>query len=93
MREDDYTRDEAGARDHAAILGASEWIGGDQAPDTTPYCSVCQRGTGGYVCGPCARDAAAYESPAYWCPACKTPHYVGTPEDRCVDCGHEGPTP
>lgn len=31
-----------------------------------------------------------YESPAYWCPRCKTPHYVGEPEDRCTDCGYEG---
>jgi hypothetical protein len=34
-----------------------------------------------------------YESPAWWCIECKTPHYIGTPEDRCDDCGREGTTP
>jgi hypothetical protein len=29
-----------------------------------------------------------YESPAYWCPRCKSPDYVGEPENRC-DCGYE----
>jgi hypothetical protein len=36
MRPDTTSRDEAGAREHAAILGASEWIGGgggDQEPN------------------------------------------------------------
>lgn len=38
MREDTFTRDEQGAAEHAAILGASEHIGsdvGDQTADVT----------------------------------------------------------
>lgn len=38
-----------------------------------------------------AEDMAddGYVSPAYWCPACKTPDYVGVPENRCYSCGEE----
>jgi hypothetical protein len=34
--------------------------------------------------------ATTYRSPAYWCPSCETPKYIGTPEDRCDDCNYEG---
>jgi hypothetical protein len=58
MREDTYTRDEAGARDHAAALGASEHIGGsdDDSPgyDESRLCSRCENGHGGHVCAWCA---------------------------------------
>lgn len=35
------------------------------------------------------RTVNAYTSPAYWCPSCKSPDYVGEPEERCMDCGKE----
>jgi hypothetical protein len=34
---------------------------------------------------------SGYESPAWWCPSCKTPSYVGEPDERCDECGYEGP--
>lgn len=58
-REDTTSRDEHAARDAANTLGRSEWIGGGvEVHVPTPYCSVCQRGTSGFVCGPCGRDAS-----------------------------------
>ena len=35
------------------------------------------------------RDAEWW-APAYWCPECKTAHYIGSPEDECDNCGHQG---
>lgn len=59
MREDDFTTTEHAARDAANTLGRSEWIGGGgEEYVSTPYCSVCQRGTSGFVCGPCEREAS-----------------------------------
>lgn len=55
----DNSRTESDAAHFAAIAGASEHdADAIQPPVLTRYCSVCQRGTKGYVCGPCARDAA-----------------------------------
>lgn len=55
----DLSTTEAEARRNAAIAGASEHdADAIQPPVLTPYCSVCQRGTKDYVCGPCAREAA-----------------------------------
>lgn len=55
----DNSRTEHDAAHFAAIAGASEHVGGGfEVNVPTPYCSVCQRGTKDYVCGPCAREAA-----------------------------------
>ena len=75
MREDTHTTDEAGARDHAAALGAHEAITDDAPHVVTPFCSVCQRGTKGYVCGPCAREASSRPM-------------IGPVDTRCVWCQH-----
>lgn len=31
-----------------------------------------------------------YQSPAWWCIRCDTPHYVGGDDQRCDDCGWTG---
>lgn len=36
-----------------------------------------------------SEQSGRYQSPAWWCPRCKTPNFVGGPEDRCDDCGWE----
>ena len=56
----DTSRDESAARDAANLAGRVEDFGGGVGvpPVTTPYCSMCQRGTSGYACGPCGRDAS-----------------------------------
>jgi hypothetical protein len=60
MREDKFSRDEAGAREWANWLGRSEDFGAGEpfAEIRTPYCNTCQHGTKNYVCGPCTRGAA-----------------------------------
>lgn len=84
----DESRTEAEAARAAGILGRHEWIGGGAEVNVpTPLCSVCQGAVNGWVCGPCKRDA--YQSPAWWCPRCKSPSWIGEPEDRCDDCGAE----
>jgi hypothetical protein len=30
-----------------------------------------------------------YTSPAWWCPSCLSPDYVGEPEEHCTSCGKE----
>lgn len=58
MREDTFSRDEAGAAEAARILGAHEHIGGggdDSAGyDESRLCTVCEFGHGGHVCAWCA---------------------------------------
>jgi hypothetical protein len=60
VKRDTYTRTEADAAAHANWLGRNEDFGAGEpfVEIRTPYCSVCQRGTKDYVCGPCTRDAA-----------------------------------
>lgn len=59
---DDFTRDEAGARDHAALLGRSEDFGGevDDSPgyDESRLCERCEHGHGGHVCAWCSGAAS-----------------------------------
>lgn len=55
MKEDTWTRTEADAAHVAYHLGRDQSISDHSEPVTTPYCSGCQRGASGYVCGPCAR--------------------------------------
>lgn len=57
MRPDTHTRTEADAAAHAADLGRAEHIGEHEPAVVKPFCTVCQGGVRGHVCGPCARDA------------------------------------
>lgn len=65
-REDTTSRDEAGAAEWAAILGASEWIGDDPNPaeyedggfDESKLCVRCEHGHGGHVCAWCSGAAS-----------------------------------
>ena len=82
MREDDFTNTPEDAAAYEAARGRAEWIGEDAQAVVKPFCSVCQGGVRGYVCGPCARDAA-------------TKHEHGREESgRLVrlacSCGHKG---
>lgn len=59
MPEDTWSNDEPGASEAAAILGRSEWIGGDvgdQEPgfDESTLCIRCEHGHGMHVCARCA---------------------------------------
>lgn len=62
MREDSTSRDEAGARDWAHILGRSEDFGGhdDDTPsyDESRLCVRCEHGHGGHVCAWCSGAAS-----------------------------------
>lgn len=59
MKEDTYTRTEDDARHVAHHLGRDQAISDHHEPVATPYCSTCQRGASGYVCGPCSRWGGA----------------------------------
>lgn len=57
MREDDFTNTPEDAAAYELLRGRDEYLGEHAQPIVKPFCSVCQGGVLGYVCGPCARDA------------------------------------